>query len=158
MATDRENLSLQSTEPLSLDTLIGYGLKRAYMAVREDFRRAMGDEDLSPRVFSALAIVVQYPNITEGEVARMLAVDHAGMVAIADDLEQRGYLRRTSSPEDLQVEALLPRAKGRAAYARALRKVVDHEARFFTHLSAAERDTLLALLHKIRAGETQAPG
>lgn len=53
-----------------LEEFIGYNLKRAYMIVQTDFRRAVGDEGLAPRVFSALALVVQFPNITQSGLAR----------------------------------------------------------------------------------------
>mgnify|MGYP001602657296 CR=1 FL=1 len=70
-----------------LDDLVGYNLKRAYVIVQSDFRAALGRDGLSPRVFSALSLVVQFPNITQSELARMLGIERSGLVAIVDDLK-----------------------------------------------------------------------
>lgn len=159
MKTDPAPRSAEdSADALSLDGLIGYNLKRAYVVVREDFRRAMEDEGLSPRAFSALSIIAEYPNISQSEVARMLGVDRSGMVAITDDLERRAYLRRTASARDRRVQALMPTAAGQAAHARALRKIGEHEARLFAGFTPDEQATLIALLRRIRDGRSEPEG
>jgi len=140
---------------LHLDGFIGYTLKRAYILVQEDFRRAVEDEGLSTRTFSALSIVVQYPNISQAEVARMLGVDRSGMVAITDDLQARGYLIRRASTQDRRVQALIPTAQGQAACARTRVKVQDHEDRLFAHFSPDEQQMLVGLLRKIRDGNPE---
>lgn len=144
-----------SEAAFDLDGFIGYNLKRAYILVQADFRAAMGTEGLSPRVFSALSFVAQFPNITQSELARMLGVERSGLVAIVDELEKRGYLMRVLVPGDRRVQALIPTHQGKAAYRRALRVVRAHEDRFFAHFTQAERQTLLELLRKARADRTE---
>lgn len=134
-----------------LEEFIGYNLKRAYMIVLADFRRALGDEGLSPRLFSALSLVVQFPNITQSGLARMLGIERSGMVALVDDLERRGFLGRGPVPGDRRVQALMPTAAGKRAHADALAAVRAHEDALLSDLDAADKDQLVALLHKIRA-------
>ena len=136
-----------------LEEFIGYNLKRAYMIVLNDFRRSLGEGGLSPRLFSALSLVVQFPNITQSGLSRVLGIERSGLVALIDDLEARGYLERTHVPGDRRVQALVPTASGRRALEDALAAVRAHEASLLSVLSAEEKDTLVALLKKIRAME-----
>lgn len=140
---------------LHLDGFIGYNLKRAYILVQEDFRRTVEDEGLTTRTFSALSIVVQLPNITQAEVARMLGVDRSGMVAITDDLQARGYLIRRASTRDRRVQALIPTELGQDVCARTRQKVQDHEDKLFADFSPEEQHALVGLLRKIRDGKQE---
>lgn len=138
-----------------LEDLVGYNLKRAYVIVRSDFRAALGQDGFSPRVFSALSLAVHSPNITQSELARMLGIERSGLVAIVDELESRGYLERVAVPDDRRVQALVPTEAGRAAYAEAAELARAHEAALLSNLTAAEKETLLRLLRKIRAHEAE---
>ena len=139
------------TDSPHLEEFIGYNLKRAYMVVLADFRRALGDAGLSPRVFSALSLVVQFPNITQSGLSRVLGIERSGLVALVDDLEQRGYLGRTHVPGDRRVQALVATAAGLRVHETALGAVRAHEAALLSVLTAGEKGTLVALLKKIRA-------
>ena len=136
-----------------LEDLIGYNLKRAYVIVQTDFRKALGDDGMSPRVFSALSLCVHNPSITQSELARMMGIERSGLVAIVDELEAKNHLVRAPVPGDRRVQALVPTDAGRAAYDTAISAVRAHEDRLFADMSAQEKETLLALLKKIRARE-----
>lgn len=146
-----------SANPSDLESFVGYNLKRAYVIVQNDFRAILGEDGLAPRVFSALSLAVQYPNITQSALARRLGIERSGLVAIVDTLERLGYLRRALVPGDRRVQALVPTDAGKQTYARALNLVRAHEDRLFADFSATEKDTLLNLLLKIRAKEDERP-
>jgi DNA-binding MarR family transcriptional regulator len=135
----------------ALEGFIGYNLKRAYVIVRADFRRVLGDDGFSPRAFSALTLVVQFPDVTQTGLAKMLGVERSGLVAIVDDLERRGLVRRGTVKGDRRAQALLPTAAGRRALADATAAVRAHEDALFDGFTAEERATLLTLLRRIRA-------
>ncbi|NIZ15253.1 MarR family winged helix-turn-helix transcriptional regulator [Phaeobacter sp. HF9A] len=137
-----------------LEDLVGYNLKRAYVIVSTDFRNALGEDGFAPRPFSALSLIVQFPGITQSELARKLGIERSGLVAIVDELEGRGYLQRQAVPGDRRVQALAPTEAGQAAYLRAQEVVREHEAKLLAHLTAQERETLLSLLRKIRQVES----
>lgn len=140
-------------ETSDLEDLVGYNLKRAYIVVQNDFREVLGKDGLSGRVFSALSLVVKFPNITQSELARMIGIERSGLVAIVDELEERGYLRRAAVPGDRRVQALVPTDAGRQAYAHAISVVRAHEDNLLAGLSSKEKATLLELLKKIRKTE-----
>lgn len=148
----------QTTDPAAVsgfETLIGYNLKRAYVIIQEDYRRAMADTGLSARVFAALSFVVSNPGLTQSDLARRLGIERSGLVAIVDSLETQDYLMRKPVPGDRRVQALEPTGAGIAAYEAALKRAQDHETALLSDLSETEQQTLLRLLRKIRTlGET----
>ena len=148
----KQDMGLQASD---LEDLFGYNLKRAYMIVAEDFRSAFANKGVSARVFSALSLVVSFPNITQSALARMMQIERSGLVAIVDELEQRGYLNRAAVPGDRRVQALMPTGQGKAAYAEMLDIVRRHENALFEDMSEGEKQTLLTLLKKIRRKEPQ---
>lgn len=136
-----------------LEELIGYNLKRAYVVVQNDYRDVLGEDHLAPRMFSALSLTMQYENLTQSDLARMLGIERSGLVAIVDDLEARGFLARTSVPGDRRVQALVPTENGRGFYDDMIAKVRAHEAELFSEMTRNEIETLMQLLKKIRRGE-----
>lgn len=143
-------------EESDLEGFVGYQLKRAYVIVQNDFRAALGRDGLAPRVFSALSLVVQYPNITQSQLARTLGIERSGLVAIVDELEQKGFMERTHVPGDRRVQALVPTEAGRDAYARSRDEAYAHEHRLFSHFTETEYVTLMRLLKKIREANAEA--
>lgn len=134
-----------------LEGFVGYNLKRAYVILSTDFRRALGEDGFAPRVFSALSLIVQFEGITQSELARKLGIERSGLVAIIDELEDRGLVKRQPVPGDRRVQALAPTAAGKAAYRKARDVVQSHEAELLSHFTKNEIETLIGLLKKIRS-------
>ena len=146
----RQSAQISPEDHADLEDFVGYNLKRAYVIVDADFRRALGADGLAPRVFSALSLIVHTPGMTQSDLARTLGIERSGLVAITDDLEARGFVIRQPVPGDRRVQALAPTEAGQAAYLDALQTVRAHEARLLSDLSPAETETLIGLLRKIR--------
>ena len=153
MATRHVSLAETEATDGALDTLVGYNLKRAYVILRNDFRSTLGEDGFGPRAFSALSLIVEFPNLSQSELARRLGIERSGLVAIVDELEARGFLQRNPVPGDRRVQALSATRAGRAAFARAQAAVLDHEDRLLSDLSPQERETLIELLRRIRRRE-----
>lgn len=151
--TTSKGLGQSQLADSELEGLIGYNLKRAYIVVQTDFRKSLGKDGLSARVFAALSLVVRFPNIKQIELARMMSIERSGLVAIVDELEGLGYLKRARVATDRRVYALVPTKAGQAAYRETLARVQAHENDLLVDLSDAEKQTLLGLLKKIRAKE-----
>jgi DNA-binding MarR family transcriptional regulator len=145
-----------SNDASDLEGLIGYNMKRAYVTIQKDFRAALGEGGLAPRTFSALSLVVDFPNLSQSELARMIGIERSGLVAIIDELERRGFLMRNTVPGDRRVQALSPTIGGIRAYRATLRTVQAHEDRLLADLTATEKETLMDLLKKIRMTDENA--
>lgn len=134
-----------------IEHLLGYNLKRAYMIVRDDFRRQVEQSVLSPRAFSVLTLIVENCGLTQSEVARQLGIERSGLVAIIDDLQARGLAERRAVPGDRRSQALVATERGGRIHAEILSRVHAHEQALLAPLSAAEQAQLLGLLRKFRA-------
>ncbi|WP_439156147.1 MarR family winged helix-turn-helix transcriptional regulator [Yoonia sp.] len=139
--------------PSLLESLVGYNLKRAYVIIENDFRATLSEFAMSPRVFSALTLIAQVPNLTQSDLSRRLGIERSGLVAIVDELEGNGYVRRVPVPRDRRVQALCPTPDGLTLYREAVRLVRAHEDRVLTMLGTEERAQLIGLLQKIRQCE-----
>ena len=139
--------------PSDLEALIGYNLKRAYIIVNNDFRNTMGRDGFGSREFALMSLVVEYPQITQSSLARLLGIERSGLVAIVDRLESQGFLKRVPVPGDRRVQALVPLDSGIAAYEDARTRINQHEDKILANLSIDERASLLTLLKKIRQHE-----
>ena len=106
---------------------------------------------MSPRVFTALSLAIDTPGLSQSALARLMGIERSGLVAIIDELEQRGLVQRTNVPGDRRAQALVPTPAGQKAYADARAAVHAHEDALLAHLSTDEKETLLHLLRKIRA-------
>jgi len=106
MASTPSNPAQSDAQPIELETMIGYNLKRAYMVFQTDFLEALGDDTLTPRSFSVLTLIAQITNITQSEISRHLGIERSGLVSIVDQLQKAGLIQRTPVPGDRRVQAL----------------------------------------------------
>ncbi len=144
-------------EPIELGPLshmTGYALRRAQMAVFEDFFATLAEVDLKPAQFSVLHVLDIAPGSTQSAVAAALGIQRANFVALLDGLEQRGLARRDAAPSDKRSHALHLTPRGAALLARARALEARHEARQVARLGGQDsRDTLLALLARLTTNE-----
>lgn len=134
-----------------IERLLGYNLKRAYMIVRDDFRKQVEQSVLSPRAFSVLTLIAESSGQTQSEVARQLGIERSGLVAIIDDLEARGLAERRAVPGDRRAQALMATKAGHDFHAQILARVHAHERALLAALDPAEQAQLLTLLRKFRS-------
>jgi len=71
------------------------------------------------------------------------------MVALVDELEERGLLVRQPYPADRRIRALYVTAKGRGLLARGREIAAEHEREITRGMTAAERKQLTSLLQRI---------
>jgi DNA-binding MarR family transcriptional regulator len=132
-----------------LDDLVGYGIRRAQLAVYDDFIRSLAQWDITPPRFSALVIIGNNPGLKLTELANVLAVARSGAVILADTLEARGLIERRDSATDRRAWGLHLTRSGRALLEKTTDAVREQDERVGAPLTAAERETLLRLLRKV---------
>lgn len=133
-------------EPLTRWTAALLG--RASQRVRESFEHRMSESGLKSKHYGALILLEDGP-VTQIELARLLWVDRTTMVAIVDDLEASGNVKRERHPEDRRAYALHLTALGRETLAKAQRIADEVESEIFSALSDAERQQLRELLSRL---------
>jgi len=91
-------------------------------------------------------------------VADLLRLDPSQVVALTNDLQSRGYLRKVSSLDDRRSKVVLVTAAGRAAHAAARVDVVRAEEKFFGALTDTERRNIGAALRRLVPTNTEQDG
>lgn len=133
-----------------LDGLLGYRLRRAQLALFQDFLVQMKAFDLRPAQFSVLAIIQANPGLKQSRVSEALGINRANFVALLDELEQRKLARRAPAKSDRRSNALYLTPEGEAFLAKAFRHLqAHHEHRLDDILGSADKQRLLALLAKL---------
>lgn len=143
-----------SSEPPdeNLRQFAGYNMKRVYMRVRADLAETLEPLGLRIATFSALAVILETPDITQTQLAQALKVERSGVVVLVDELENAELIARNRAKGDRRSYALRATLKGRRLWAKAEAQVHAHEARLFAALSAEERAALREMLRRIDLG------
>lgn len=126
---------------------IGYRLRRAQLAVFQDFGESFAAEGLRPADFSVVLVVKHNPGLKQSEVAEALGIQRANFVAIVDGLEGRGIVERRKSDTDRRVQALHLTPLGEQFAESMMTTWEAHEARMIEKLGGTDaRDELIRLL------------
>jgi DNA-binding MarR family transcriptional regulator len=110
---------------------------------------------LSARQTGILTMVTELEPMTQKALGDALRIDRTTMVALLDDLEDKGYVVRQRHPRDRRAFLVQPTDSGRAAKIRAVRILDEQQRRFLAPLNAAERTQLAALLERLHRRPTQ---
>jgi DNA-binding MarR family transcriptional regulator len=135
-----------------LPDLLGYQLRRAQIAVFQNFAHAVASHDITPGRFGVLEVIAANAGLSQSELGAILGIDRSTVVAVIDRLEKDGLVRRMKAPNDRRSHALRLSEKGAVTLAVLEQRVAAHERDIASALSAAERKTLLSLLARIAVG------
>lgn len=130
---------------------IGYRLKRTYSSIRGDLLQRLQPLDLHITTYSTLVLIVDNPGYRQSDLALALDIKRSNMVAIVDELEQRGWVRRKRAVGDRRAYALYATTSGGRVCQKALEINAKSEAELLACLNTQERRKLEFLLEKIRA-------
>jgi len=129
-----------------LENHLGYFLRRAQVAVFQDFIRTLAGIDISPAQYSVLVVIGANRGPSQADVADFLAIERARLVRMLDHLERRGLVQRMPSANDRRSHALQLTAAGQKTLRRARALAGTHEARLTGRLGAAHHKLLLEAL------------
>ena len=90
-----------------LDRRLGYALRRAQIALFRNFFSAFESFDIRPGQYSILTIIECNPGLKQSEVSEALGIKRTNFVAMIDELERRGLVRRAPAPNDRRSHALM---------------------------------------------------
>jgi DNA-binding MarR family transcriptional regulator len=128
---------------------VGFLLSQLGFVLARRFQQVMVPLGLEPRQFLLMRLVTFNEGKTQQALGEALNIPASRMVAIVDELEQRGLLERRPDPADRRVRRLYVTAEGRRLLDRALEAAMAHEQRVSAPLSPGERAQLLDLLHRL---------
>lgn len=122
------------------------------------FSARLGELDLVPPQAGILRLIAAQPGRSQQALAEQLQLFPSRMVALVDELTERGLVERRRSTEDRRLNALFLTDTGEKALAQIAAIGKAHEAEFTAGLNAGQRATLAELLGLVAARQGLSPG
>jgi len=113
------------------------------------FAERIADADLNPPLFRVLNLVAAAEGQSQQAIAAAIEIPPSRMVALVDELEQRGLVERRPKPEDRRVRALFLTAKGKRCLERGRKIAAEHEKELTKGMNATDRKLLISMLQQI---------
>lgn len=122
------------------------------------FSERMAEIDLAPPLFRILNLVDASEGRPQQAIDEAIAVPASRMVALVDELEQRGLVERRPVATDRRIRALYLTAEGRKKLAQGRKIAKAHELELTQGMPAGERELLTKLLQQIVDRQTLGKG
>jgi DNA-binding MarR family transcriptional regulator len=132
-----------------LTSIVGYPLRRAQIAVFDDFGRRFAALDLTPAQYSTLVAIGDNPGRNQSEIAGALGIQRPNFVAMMDELQRRGLAERTRSGADRRSNAVALTSAGRALLERGRVEQAASEAAIDALLGPDTRAALVTTLLRL---------
>lgn len=113
------------------------------------FAERISAVDLNPPLFRVLNLVAAAEGQSQQAIGAAIEIPPSRMVALVDELEQRGLVDRRPKPDDRRVRALFLTAKGKRCLQRGRKIAAKHEEELTGGMSETDRKRLVALLQRI---------
>jgi DNA-binding MarR family transcriptional regulator len=142
-------MASRKTQPVAAS--VGFMLSTLGHAISRRFLHTLEPLELHPREFAVLRAVGANEGQSQQTLAERLHIPPSRIVAIVDELESRGLVKRRPDPSDRRVRTIHLARRGQTLLNDAFNLVVQHERAISHALSAKERAQLLELLNRIAA-------
>jgi DNA-binding MarR family transcriptional regulator len=113
---------------------------------------------LKPAHAGILGVIQQADGLSQQALGETLGIFPSRLVAVLDELEQRGLVERRDNPNDRRSHALYLTEAGRAALEQIGRVGRAHQDALCAALDSSERAQLAGLLTRIAAEQGLTPG
>ena len=132
-----------------LEDAVGYRLRRAQLAVFEDFAQRFAALKLTPAQFSTLIAIRENPDRRLSDIAASLGIRRPNFVAMVDELERRDLAERAPSGADRRAKTLRLTGAGEALLTRGLAAQAQQEAAIRARIGSQTSDDLLETLRQL---------
>ena len=139
-----------------IESFVGYNLRRAAAKQRERFRSVFGPYDVRPVQLTILTIIQKNSPLRQSALGKALDIKRANVVTLLDELQERGLVKRQAAADDRRSYELHLTAKGNKLTTKLLALHAKLENDVARSLGRHQRETLLKLLRKFRALESEA--
>lgn len=129
---------------------LGFLLSRASGVVAKSASSALSPLGLRVRSYSVLAFVSEEAaGVTQRRLAGLVGLDPSQIVALVDDLEDRGLVKRGPDPADRRNKLITATGEGRRLRDEARRRIGEAQAPYFDRLPPELVQNLRKTLHDI---------
>lgn len=142
----------QEIDLSTLTGLIGYQLRRAQIAVFDDFIRSFAPHDIRPTQYGVLTAIDGNPGSSQAAIAQSLGIKRSNFVKLIDEFERRKLVVRKQVAGDRRANALFLTKTGQTELAALHEVRIAHEARMAALLGdERDRSILLKQLQRLAA-------
>ncbi len=128
---------------------LGYALRRAQVAVFQDFCESTASFDLRPAEYSVLVILKEMTDVRHNRLARMLEIKPANCATLINKLEERSLVTREKLPVSGRAILLRLTREGDSLLRQATKQVDAHRQRLRDRLGDEGAAQLLRLLNQL---------
>lgn len=132
---------------------VGFLLSQLGAANARWFHESLATTGLEPRQFAMLRFIAADEGQSQQALGEVLQIAPSRMVALVDELEDRGLMERRTNPTDRRARALYLTEQGRQALREATTRAMEHERRICAPLGTGEREALIGMLQRIAAAQ-----
>ncbi len=132
-----------------LEEQVGHMLRRAHQRASAVFQDRIGDSQITPTQFAALAKLLDEGETSQNQLGRLTAMDPATIQGVCRRLVERGLVETRQDPDDRRRALWQLTAKGRELIEGLLADGFAISAAILEPLSEAERARFLALLARL---------
>ena len=143
------------TPPLMADRL-GYLLKHAQLRFFELTAAVLAPIGINGQEAVVLRAIDGPEPLSQGEVARRMGIDRTTMVALIDELEEKGLVQRRQDPADRRKNVVALTGTGGDTLRRANQAGEEAERRFLSPLDAGEQELFKKVLRALLSGAGRA--
>jgi len=135
--------------PAALADRLGFMLIRASARAGRLAADSLEAVGIDARDYGVLALIAELGPLSQQNLAQLLHVDRSTMVALVDELESRGLVRRRRNPSDRRAYAIEATSDGLRAQERAAGLLAECERHFLDPLSSEDQRAFRALLRRV---------
>jgi len=140
------------------DSGAGLLILRLARASASRLGRSLAESGLHWADYAVLHQLAAQGPVAQRELASALRIQPSNIVALLDELQSRGLLRRSPDPADRRRHRVALTPRGRAALDRATKAAREAEADLLAPLNRAERQAFHGMLIRLTAHTCDAGG
>jgi DNA-binding MarR family transcriptional regulator len=153
---DPEAAAPPPTQPLDgPPPRLGYLLKLTQLRFAELTQAALAPLGIDTREWATLISLDEQRPLSQAEVATRSGIDRTTMVALVDELQEKGLVQRRPHHDDRRKNVVALTTAGRTIRQRAARQVDDCERRFLAALSESDAQQLKSALQTLITGRSK---
>jgi DNA-binding MarR family transcriptional regulator len=133
-----------------LEGLAGLHLRLAQAAVHRRFLELLAPLDATQKQVAVLWLIGANPGVSQIQLATVLAMDRATMMAIVDRLDDRGLIDRRRSTVDRRRQELALTPAGEAVLREAKTLIAEHERQIEEAVGSRHMPAFLAALKRLQ--------
>jgi MarR family transcriptional regulator, lower aerobic nicotinate degradation pathway regulator len=148
-----EALAAYEASGYDLGTHPAHMIRRAHQRATFYFQQVMDGHDLTPTQHAVLATLLKHGELSQNRLGRLTAMDPSTISIVVRKLLKNGLIERFVSKKDQRLAIIKLTDEGTRYSVDRLADSLEVARRVLAPLSAAEREILISLLHRIGDGD-----